>query len=108
MTASRSFGSSVVATPRLVVTLRRQAPQVRISGIAAGLHALVELPEPLREEDVVASAAGRGLSLQGLGVYAHGPRPHPQALVVGYAKPPEHAYTGAVARLASVLRDATR
>ena len=93
---------------RLVDTLRRQAPQVRISGIAAGLHALVELPDPLRENDVVARAAERGLSVQGLGVYAHGSGPHPQALVVGYAKPPEHAYTGAVARLAAVLRDATR
>ena len=93
---------------RLVAALGRHAPQVRISGIAAGLHALVELPDPLREDDVVARAAARGLSLQGLGVYAHGSRPHPQALVVGYAKPPEHAFTGAVARLAAVLRDATR
>jgi GntR family transcriptional regulator / MocR family aminotransferase len=93
---------------RLVAALSRHAPEVRISGIAAGLHALVELPEPLREEDVVAHAAERGLSLQGLGTYVRGSRPHPQALVVGYAKPPEHAYTGAVARLASVLRDATR
>jgi GntR family transcriptional regulator/MocR family aminotransferase len=92
---------------RLVAALRRHAPSVRVSGIAAGLHALVELPDPVREDDVVATAAERGLSLQGLGTYAHGTRPHPQALVVGYAKPPEHAYTGAVARLAAVLRDAT-
>jgi len=52
---------------RLVAALRRNAPRVRISGIAAGLH----------------------------------------ALVVGYAKPPEHAFTGAVARLGAVLRDVT-
>jgi GntR family transcriptional regulator / MocR family aminotransferase len=93
---------------RLVAALRRHAPQVRPSGIAAGVHALVELPDPLREDDVVARAAERGLSLQGLGAYAHGSRPHPQALVAGYAKPPEHSYTAAVARLAAVLRDATR
>ena len=92
---------------RLVAALRRHAPRVRISGIAAGLHALVELPDGLPEEAVVARAAERGLSLQGLGEYAHGAHTHPPALVVGYAKPPEHAFTGAVARLAALLRDAT-
>jgi GntR family transcriptional regulator/MocR family aminotransferase len=92
---------------RLVAALRRHAPRVRISGIAAGLHALVELPDGLPEEAVVTRAAERGLSLQGLGEYAHGPHTHPPALVVGYAKPPEHAFTAAVARLAAVLRDAT-
>jgi GntR family transcriptional regulator / MocR family aminotransferase len=92
---------------RLVATLRRHAPDVRISGIAAGLHVLVELPGGVREEDVVAHAAARGLSVQGLGEYAHGVHTHPPALVVGYAKPAEHAFTGAVARLAAVLRDAT-
>jgi GntR family transcriptional regulator/MocR family aminotransferase len=59
------------------------------------------------EKTIVAHAAERGLSLQGLGEYAHGAHTHPPALVVGYAKPPEHAFTGAVARLAAVLRDAT-
>ena len=92
---------------RLVAALRRQAPRVRISGIAAGLHALVELPAGVREEDIVAHAAERGLYLQGLGDYAHGAHTHAPALVVGYAKPPEHAFTGAVARLAAVLGDAT-
>jgi len=92
---------------RLVGALRRHAPRVRISGIAAGLHALVELPGGVREEDVVARAAERGLYLQGLGDYAHGAHTHPPALVIGYAKPPAHAFTGAVARLAAVLRDAT-
>ena len=92
---------------RLVAALRRHAPRVRVSGIAAGLHALVELPDALDEETIVARAAERGLSLQGLGEYAHGAHTHPPALVVGYAKPPEHAFTGAVARLAAVLHDAT-
>jgi GntR family transcriptional regulator / MocR family aminotransferase len=92
---------------RLVATLRRQAPRVRISGIAAGLHALLELPVGVREQDVVAHAAERGPYLQGLGDYAHGAHTQPPALVVGYGKPPEHAFTSAVARLAAVLREAT-
>jgi GntR family transcriptional regulator/MocR family aminotransferase len=92
---------------RLVAALRRHAPRVRISGIAAGLHALVELPDGLPEEAVVTRAGERGLLLQGLGGYAHGAHTHPPALVVGYAKPPEHAFTAAIARLAALLRDAT-
>ena len=59
------------------------------------------------EEDVVARAGERGLSLQGLGQYAYDTHAHRSALVVGYAKPPEHAYTAAVARLVAVLREAT-
>ena len=92
---------------RLVDALRRDVPGVRVSGIAAGLHALLELPAGASENDVVTRAGERGLSLQGLGEYAHGVHTHPPALVVGYAKPPEHAYTAAVARLAAVLREAT-
>ncbi len=92
---------------RLVAALRRQAPRVRISGIAASLHALVELPGDVREDDVVTHAAERGLYIRGLGEYAHGAHTHPPALVVGYAKPPEHAFTGALARLAALLRGAT-
>ncbi|HTT28569.1 MAG TPA: PLP-dependent aminotransferase family protein [Solirubrobacteraceae bacterium] len=92
---------------RLVAALQRHVPAVRISGVAAGLHALLELPAGVDEDDVVARAGERGLSLQGLGEYAHGAHTHPPALVVGYAKPPEHAYTAAVARLVAVLREAT-
>jgi GntR family transcriptional regulator / MocR family aminotransferase len=90
---------------RLVATLNRRAPDARVSGIAAGLHALVDLPAGLGEEEVVATAAERGLALLGLRSFAQTPDVprHPPALVVGYAKPPEHAFTAAIARLAAVL-----
>jgi GntR family transcriptional regulator/MocR family aminotransferase len=91
---------------RLLAALERRAPHVRVSGIAAGLHALVELPATWSEEDVVARASARGLAVAGLGSYAHGPhQQHRAALVVGYAKPPEHAFTGALARLLAVLAE---
>ena len=38
---------------RLVTTLQRRVPDVTVSGLAAGLHALVELPERLTEADAV-------------------------------------------------------
>ncbi len=88
---------------RLVAALRRDASGVRIGGIAAGLHAVVELPAGRREEDVIARAAERELALDGLRGYRCGAQEHGPALVVGYGTPPEHAFTAAVARLVAVL-----
>jgi GntR family transcriptional regulator/MocR family aminotransferase len=88
---------------RLISALRRSAPKARVSGIAAGLHALVTLPPGRTEEEAIADAAARGLALLGLANFGDGSPRHAPALVVGYAKPPEHAFTGAVARLAATL-----
>jgi GntR family transcriptional regulator/MocR family aminotransferase len=83
---------------------------LRVSGIAAGLHAVLDLSLTTRERDVIAQAAERGLALDGLERYrawdeepvVHGDR---AGLVIGYARPPEHAYTTALARLSAVLAD---
>jgi GntR family transcriptional regulator/MocR family aminotransferase len=88
---------------RLVAELRQHAPPVLISGIAAGLHLLLELPAGQAEDDIIARAADRGLVLEGLGAYNATSDPHPPALVIGYGTPPEHAFTGAIARLTAVL-----
>jgi GntR family transcriptional regulator/MocR family aminotransferase len=88
---------------RLVAELRQHAPPVLISGIAAGLHLLLELPAGQAEDDIIARAADRGLVLEGLGAYNATRAPHPPALVIGYGTPPEHAFTGAIARLTAVL-----
>ena len=89
---------------RLVAALRASAPQVRVTGIAAGLHAVLGLPPGSREDALVARAARHGLAVEGLSSYAmpgHGGGG--PALVVGYATPPGHAYSTAVARLCAVL-----
>ena len=89
----------------LVAELRRRAPDARVSGISAGLHALVDLPPGLSEAGVIARARERGLAVTGLASFDHGSPRRREALVVGYAKPPEHAFTASVARLAAVLDD---
>jgi GntR family transcriptional regulator/MocR family aminotransferase len=94
---------------RLVSELLRQVPGVAVSGIAAGLHALVRLPAEVAEEDVVARAADRGLALQGLASFRAGGVGRQEvgpAVIVGYATPPGHAFSTAVARLCAVLREA--
>lgn len=90
---------------QLLTALARQVPEVRVTGIAAGLHAVVRLPPGVAEEDVVASAAGRGLAVLGLSGDRAGDQDVGPGLVVGYAKPPAHAFSAAVARLCAALRD---
>jgi GntR family transcriptional regulator / MocR family aminotransferase len=91
---------------RLVSALAREVPGVEVSGIAAGLHVLVRLPPGVTEDDVVALAAGRGLALQGLASCRAGGQELGPALIVGYATPPGHAFSAAVARVCAVLREA--
>ncbi|MFZ2043387.1 MAG: PLP-dependent aminotransferase family protein, partial [Trebonia sp.] len=90
---------------RLVAALAGHAPGVRVTGIAAGLHAVAELGPGQREEQVVARAAARGVAIEGLGGYALREHTRGPALVIGYATPPEHGYTTALARLVAAIRD---
>ena len=75
---------------RLVAELARRAPQVPVTGIAAGMPALVVLPPAAQEQDVIAEAALRGLTLEGLAEFRTGTQQRGPALVVGYATPPGH------------------
>jgi GntR family transcriptional regulator / MocR family aminotransferase len=81
---------------------RLAAREVEVSGIAAGLHVLAHL-RGMGEHEAIERAAERGLAIEGLGAYAAPGRSGPQALVIGYGRPPEHAYTAALARLDAAL-----
>lgn len=91
---------------RLVAALAAHAPHVEVTGIAAGLHAVLRLP-PGTERSTVKAAAWQGLALDGLAAFRH---PEAQAgatvgdgLVVGYAAAAEHAYGAALETLCGVL-----
>jgi GntR family transcriptional regulator / MocR family aminotransferase len=91
----------------LVAALAEHAPRIEVTGIAAGLHMLLRLP-PGTERRVIRAAAGLGLALDGLT-----PRHrHPDtaaapldALVLGYGTPADHAWSGALELLCTVLSD---
>ncbi|MFC5663080.1 PLP-dependent aminotransferase family protein [Kitasatospora misakiensis] len=91
----------------LVAALAERAPHVRVTGIAAGLHAVLQLPAGSRPEvELVDRARAAGLVLTGLGWYRADPPPGPHsppALVVGYATPPDHAFPAALDALCEVL-----
>ena len=94
---------------RLVAALRRQAPQVRRHRYRGRPARAVELP-PARTAPPPPSrmwwpapprAAWPWTPLAPYRVTGRHDRP---ALIVGYGTPPEHAFSGAVARLCAVLR----
>ncbi|WP_329463465.1 MocR-like pyridoxine biosynthesis transcription factor PdxR [Streptomyces sp. NBC_01431] len=88
---------------QLVAALAERAPDVRVSGIAAGLHALVELP-PGTERSVMRSATWHGLALESLARFRHPELPVDRdALVVGYATPPDSGWAGALDALCRAL-----
>ncbi|MFI6928968.1 PLP-dependent aminotransferase family protein [Streptomyces sp. NPDC050287] len=89
---------------RLVAALATHAPHVEVSGVAAGLHAVLRLP-PGTERSTVKAAAWQGVALDGLAEFRHPETDMPagEGLVVGYATPPEHAYGAALDALCGVL-----
>ncbi|MFJ5261340.1 PLP-dependent aminotransferase family protein [Streptomyces sp. NPDC088387] len=88
----------------LVAALAERAPDVTVTGIAAGLHAVLQLP-PGTEESVIRAAAWQGLSVHGLSRFRHpAAPPHPtDALVVGYATPPDSAWAGTLDALCRAM-----
>ncbi|MEU2130779.1 PLP-dependent aminotransferase family protein [Streptomyces sp. NPDC018352] len=88
---------------QLVAALAERAPGVRVSGIAAGLHAVLELPEGT-EPSVLRAAAWQGLALEGISRFRHpDAAPGRDALVIGYGTPTDSAWAGALDALCRVL-----
>ncbi|MEU8528204.1 PLP-dependent aminotransferase family protein, partial [Streptomyces sp. NPDC048629] len=88
---------------QLVAALAERAPDIRVSGIAAGLHAVLPLP-PGTERAVLRAAAWQGLSVLGVDAFRHPSTPHTMdGLVVGYATPTDSAWPGALEALCRVL-----
>ncbi|GGW28585.1 PLP-dependent aminotransferase family protein [Streptomyces galilaeus] len=89
---------------RLVAALAEHAQPVAVTGVAAGLHAVLRLP-PGTERTTVERAVRQGVGLDGLAAFRH-PETDMEAgdgLVVGYATPSEHAYGAALDALCGVL-----
>ncbi|NNN32844.1 PLP-dependent aminotransferase family protein [Streptomyces sp. S3(2020)] len=82
--------------------LHRLGERRPVRGIAAGLHALVEVAD---EKEALARAEAAGLAVGHLGDHWHAPdaEGRPQGLVVGYGTPRERVYPEALEVLGKVL-----
>ncbi|MEV2192668.1 PLP-dependent aminotransferase family protein [Streptomyces phaeochromogenes] len=88
----------------LVSALAAHAPSVTATGIAAGFHAVLQLP-PGTEQSVVRAAVWQGLAVHGLTRYRHPSATAPplDALVVGYGTPTDSGWPGALEALIRAL-----
>lgn len=87
----------------LVEAVTRHLPEARLSGVAAGVHAVLELPRGADEGRVTEAASRRSLRLLPLGLYAVR-QARPPAVVLGYGRLHETAIDGAVRALAAAVR----
>jgi GntR family transcriptional regulator/MocR family aminotransferase len=90
---------------RLRAALAEQLPELRVEGIAAGMHVLVRLPDGLDDLRVAREAEREGVRLEPLSVHAHSP-PQAGGLVLGYGRIHEEALRPAVEALARAIRRA--
>ena len=89
----------------LVAALARHVPGARVTGVAAGLHAIVRLPRPLDGLALARAAARRSLGVYPLGYGYMDLRPVDDGLVLGYANLAEPAIEEGIRRLALALEE---
>jgi GntR family transcriptional regulator/MocR family aminotransferase len=88
----------------LTEAFARHAPRVRLTGLAAGFHAVAPLPPGTDETAVIAAARERRVGLHGIGSYRGRPdAAAPPALVIGFGNVRERAIEPAIAAVADLL-----
>ena len=89
----------------LVQALARHLPGARVTGLAAGLHAIVRLPRAVDGAELVQAAARRAVGVYPLGYTYMEVRPVHDGLVLGYANLAEPAIEEGIRRLAAALEE---
>jgi GntR family transcriptional regulator / MocR family aminotransferase len=88
----------------LIAAVARELPEAHVSGISAGLHALVRLSAAVDLNALVRAAERRSLRVYPLEFHRIEPAREDDALVMGYANLSEPTIAEGVRRLAEVLR----
>ncbi|MEU8381664.1 PLP-dependent aminotransferase family protein [Streptosporangium sp. NPDC048865] len=91
----------------LVDALGRYAPEVEVHGLAAGFHAVAQLPPDTDERAVVEAARRRSVALYGISGYLLDPperRTTPARLVLGFGNLTPDAISDGIATVADLLR----
>lgn len=97
---------SVYAARRsvLVEAIGQHAPHVQLTGLAAGFHAVAQLPEGADEAEIVDGAAQRSVGLQGLGRYRSPNSEGPPGIVFGFGNVNRDAIRRGIAAIGDLLR----
>ncbi|MEU0792085.1 PLP-dependent aminotransferase family protein [Amycolatopsis sp. NPDC005961] len=87
----------------LVAALAAHAPGLRVTGLAAGFHAILHLPPAADEEQVIARAAERGVGLYGLARMHSTERATAPRLVLGFGDTPQRSIEAGIAAVGDLL-----
>jgi GntR family transcriptional regulator / MocR family aminotransferase len=85
----------------LLDALRRHAPKVELTGLAAGFHAVAKLPGGVDEQHLVTTAAERSIKLYPMSTYRHSGATEPAQIVLGFGNLSE----GEIERGIEAIRD---
>ena len=88
----------------LVAALSEHAPDVRLSGLAAGFHAVAHLALGASEAAVVVAARTRGVGIYGMSANRSTKSPVPPQLVLGFGNLSERSIVDGITRLAPLLQ----
>jgi GntR family transcriptional regulator/MocR family aminotransferase len=88
----------------LIAALHRHAPGVRVTGLAAGFHAVLHLPAGTTETHVIEQAARRGVGLYGMSALRNGTSGTEPQLVIGFGDTSRQAIDQGMATIADLLR----
>jgi GntR family transcriptional regulator / MocR family aminotransferase len=88
----------------LLDALAEHAPEVTLTGLAAGFHAVAHLPQPAEERAVVAAARARSVGLHGMSDNRSSGATTPTQLVVGFGNLSERAIQAGIAAVGDLLR----
>ncbi|MDR2983591.1 MAG: PLP-dependent aminotransferase family protein [Nocardiopsaceae bacterium] len=88
----------------LVDALAAHAPEVSLTGLAAGFHAVAHLPGALEEETVIGAARERSVGLYGMSEHRSDRSVLPAQLVLGFGNLTERAIASGIAAVGDLLR----
>jgi GntR family transcriptional regulator/MocR family aminotransferase len=91
----------------LVAALEHHAPGVRLTGLAAGFHAVAHLPESVDEPTVIDAARTRSVGLYGMSSYRSTHATAPPQLVLGFGNLTDRSIKAGVAAVADLLQSRT-
>ena len=87
----------------LVAALNEHAPDVRLSGLAAGFHAVAHLAPGASEAAVVEAAQARGVGIYGISANRSTRSPDPPQLVLGFGNLSQRAIIEGITQIAPLL-----
>ncbi|QEO13097.1 PLP-dependent aminotransferase family protein [Agromyces intestinalis] len=88
----------------LAAAVARELPGARLTGIEAGMHAVLALPSGMTAASVVTAAAAAGVEVSDAAWYRASETPRPEALVLSYGNLADPLVDEAVAELARIIQ----